>query len=359
MQVELQALEENNTWDIVKLPRGRKTVGCRWVFKNKYNSISQLKSLLHQKFSIKDLGILKYFLGLEVAYSKKGIFLNQRKYVLDLLQETGKSGVVPADTPVDTKAKLDETGDLLSDVGQYQRLVGRLIYLTITRPDITYAVSLVSRFMHAPRRQHMDAVTRILRYLKGSPGRGIWMRNNGHHSISAYTDADWAGCPVDRKSTSGYCIFVGGNLVTWKSKKQNVVARSSAEAEYRAMATTTSEIIWLRVLLKNLGFGSSQPIILYCDNQAAMHIASNPVFHERTKHIEFFCHFVREKSPSFTDFLSHFTNFVFSFRRISFMYSTASSHCGVSLFHCPLVMSQNFLGISRASRVIVADISFT
>lgn len=257
--------------------------------------ISQLKFLLHQKFSIKDLGILKYFLGLEVAYSKKGIFLNQRKYVLDLLQETGKSGVVPADTPVDTKAKLDETGDLLSDVGQYQRLVGRLIYLTITRPDITYAVSLVSRFMHAPRRQHMDAVTRILRYLKGSPGRGIWMRNNGHHSISAYTDADWAGCPVDRKSTSGYCIFVGGNLVTWKSKKQNVVARSSAEAEYRAMATTTSEIIWLRVLLKNLGFGSSQPTILYCDNQAAMHIASNPVFHERTKHIEVDCHFVREK----------------------------------------------------------------
>lgn len=148
--------------------------------------------------------------------------------------------------------------------------------------------------MHAPRVNHMKAVNRILQYLKDSPGRGIWMQRNRHSYISAYTDADWAGCQTDRRSTTGYCTFVGGNLVTWKSKKQNVVARSSAEAEYRAMASTTSEIIWLRALLQDLGFDSSQPTKMFCDNQAAIHIASNPVFHKRTKHIEVDCHFVRE-----------------------------------------------------------------
>ena len=264
-----------------------------------HNGIIALKELLHNIFAIKDLGILKYFLGLEVAYSKKGIFLNQRKYVLDLLQETGKLGAKPSETPTDSGGKLDnDSGELLSDIGHFQRLVGRLIYLTITRPDISYSVSLVSRFMAAPRTHHLNAVNRILQYLKGSPGRGIWMHKNGHNSIAAYADADWAGCPVDRRSTTGYCTFVGGNLVTWKSKKQNVVARSSAEAEYRAMESTTSEIIWLRALLQDLGFGSSKATELFCDNQAAIHIASNPVFHERTKHIEIDCHFVRENVQS-------------------------------------------------------------
>ena len=262
---------------------------------NDHEEISKLKAFLHRKFAIKDLGILKYFLGIEAAYSTKGIFLNQRKYVLDLLQDSGKLGAKPAETPTETGGKPDDEGEPFPNVVQYQRLVGRLIYLTITRPDISYAVSLVSRFMHAPKVQHMDAVNRILRYLKGSAGRGIWMRKNGHTSISAYTDADWAGCPIDRRSTTGYCIFVGGNLVTWKSKKQNVVAKSSAEAEYRAMSTTTSEIIWLRALLKDLSFPTTESSRLFCDNQAAIHIASNPVFHERTKHIEVNCHFVREK----------------------------------------------------------------
>ena len=191
---------------------------------NDQTEIIKLKKLLHEKFAIKDLGALKYFLGLEIAYSKKGIFLNQRKYVLDLLQETGKLGVKPVDTPTESGSKPDNDGELISDIGHFQRLVGKLIYLTITRPDIAYAVSLVSRFMHAPRVNHLTAVNRILQYLKRSPGRGILMCNNGNCSITAYTDVDWAGCPVDRKSTTGYCTFVGGNLVTWKSKNQNVIA---------------------------------------------------------------------------------------------------------------------------------------
>ena len=198
------------------------------------SEIHSLKQYLRNKFALKDLGLLKYFLGIEMARSSKGLFLNQRKYVLDLLQEAKMSACKPARTPLDTNLKLDIQEEPLTNLSYYQRMVGKLIYLTITRPDISYAVSLVSQFMHSPTTAHLKIVHRILRYLKGSVGRGILMKNNNHTTIVGYTDADWAGNSIDRKSTTGFCTFVGGNLVTWKSKKQSVVARSSAEAEYRA-----------------------------------------------------------------------------------------------------------------------------
>ncbi|KAM2986072.1 hypothetical protein FF2_006398 [Malus domestica] len=152
--------------------------------------------------------------------------------------------------------------------------------------------------MHSSSMDHLKIVHRVLRYLKGSIGRGILMRNNSHTQISGYTDAEWAGNSLDRKPTTGFCTFVGGNLVTWKSKKQSVVARSSAEAEYRAMASTACELIWLKSLLFALGFPHQQPMSLHCDNQDAMHIASNPVFHKRTKHIEVDYHYVRNQVQS-------------------------------------------------------------
>ncbi|RVX20243.1 Retrovirus-related Pol polyprotein from transposon RE1 [Vitis vinifera] len=143
-----------------------------------------------------------------------------------------------------------------------------------------------------------DVVIRILRYIKSTPGQGVLYENRGHTQVVGYTDADWAGSPTDRRSTSGYCVFIGGNLISWKSKKQDVVARSSAETEYRAMALATCELIWLRHLLQELRFGKDEQMKLICDNQAALHIASNPVFHEMTKHIEVDCHFIREKIAS-------------------------------------------------------------
>ncbi len=258
--------------------------------------ISSLKSFLHTKFNTKDLDQLKYFLGIEVSRSNKGIFLSQRKYVLDLLEETGKLGAKPCSSPMIPNVQLTkDDGDPLDDPEKYRRLVGKLNYLTVTRPDITFAVSVVSQFMSSPTDKHWETLEHILCYLKGAPGLGILYSNHGHSQIECFADADWTGSKIDRRSITGYCVFVGGNLISWKSKKQNVVSRSSAESEYRAMAQSSCEILWLRQLLAEVGITQSSPSKLRCDNQAALHIASNPVYHERTKHIEVDCHFIREK----------------------------------------------------------------
>jgi Reverse transcriptase (RNA-dependent DNA polymerase) len=213
---------------------------------NNKNNIELIKGKLKIKFDIKDLGFLKYFLGIEITHSHGNLFLSHKKYVLDLLKETKKIGCKPSSTLIDNKNKLNsEEGEPLENENQYQRLVGKLIYLTVTRPDISFAVSQVSQFMHAPKTIHMEAVNKILRYLKKTPRKEILMKNNNTNEICGYSDADWAGS-FDRKSTTGYCTFVGGNIVAWKSKKQNVVARSSSKAEYRAMASTANEFLWIK-----------------------------------------------------------------------------------------------------------------
>jgi hypothetical protein len=256
-----------------------------------------LQSYLSKEFEMKDLGPLKYFLGIEVSRSNKGIFLCQRKYTLDLLQETGMSACQPVDAPIKEGLKLCvEPNQVPADKVRYQRLVGRLMYLAHTRPDLAYALSVISQFMHNPGEQHMNAIMHILRYLKSSPGKGIlFHKNEDHQRVDAYTDADWAGAVDDRRSTSGYFTFVGGNLVTWRSKKQNVVARSSAEAEFRGMALAVCETLWLKLLMIDLGYPPSQPIRVYCDNKAACDIAHNPVQHDRTKHVEVDRFFIKEK----------------------------------------------------------------
>ncbi|VVA22039.1 Hypothetical predicted protein, partial [Prunus dulcis] len=261
--------------------------------------IDKLKHYLSTEFEMKDLGGLKYFLGIEVARSQHGIFLSQRKYVLDLLNETGMLGCKPADTPIVQNHNLEILPDQVpTNKDRYQRLVGRLIYLSHTRPDIAYVVSVVSQFMHSPSEVHMEAVMRILQYLKSAPGKGLMFSKHGHLEIEGFTDADWAGNRTDRRSTSGYFTFVGGNLVTWRSKKQKVCSLSSAEAEYRSMVHGVCEMLWIRKLLKELGFVAKDAMKLYCDNQAAIDIANNPVQHDRTKHVEIDRHFINEKLES-------------------------------------------------------------
>ncbi|XP_034674238.1 secreted RxLR effector protein 161-like [Vitis riparia] len=159
------------------------------------------------------------------------------------------------------------------DKGRYQRLVGKLIYLSHTHLDIAYAASVVSQFMHNPSEDHMDAIIRILRYLNSSPGKGLLFSKNGHLRINGYTDANWAGNISDRRSTSGYFMFVCGNLITWRSKKQKVVALSSSEAEFRGMAKKLCELLWIKRLLIELGFAFASEMDLFCDNKAAIAIS--------------------------------------------------------------------------------------
>ena len=258
--------------------------------------INSLKQFLHSQFKLKDLGPLKYFLGIEIARSTAGIVFSQRNYTLQLLEDTSFLACKPTFVPMDSKLRLTAfDGDLLSDPSSYRRLIGRLLYLTLSRPDISIAIHQLSQYVAQPRLPHQQAAHHLLRYLKHHPGQGLLFCSSSSLQLKAFSDADWGTCPDSRCSVTGFCIFLGSSLVSWKAKKQTTVSHSSTEVEYRAMAATTSELVWLSHLLQDFGLTPDPPILLFCDNQAALHIASNPTFHERTKHIDIDCHFVREK----------------------------------------------------------------
>jgi hypothetical protein len=251
---------------------------------------------LKKEFAMKDLGPLHHFLGISVQRQKDSVLLSQRQYTLDILARHGMSDCKPCSTPVDTCAKVSaDGGPPIADPTSYRSLVGALQYLTFTRPDIAYAVQQVCLHMHAPCEAHLVAAKRILRYLQGTLGHGLVIPRTAPTQLRVYTDADWAGCPDTRRSTSGYAVFLGDSLISWSSKRQPTVSRSSAEAEYRAVANGVAEVTWLRQLLKEIHHPLDSACLVYCDNVSAIYLSSNPVQHQRTKHVEIDLHFVRER----------------------------------------------------------------
>nr|GEV07465.1 retrovirus-related Pol polyprotein from transposon TNT 1-94 [Tanacetum cinerariifolium] len=325
MDSELEALERNQTWTIEELPSNKKALGCKWVCKIKYKSdetierskarlvilgnhqveridynetfapVSKmvtvrvllaitafkqwelhqmdvhnafLRGNLEEEVFMKlplglNMGTLKYFLGVEVARAQDGIFLCQWKYALEIICEAGLLGAKPLKIPMKQNYRLGlAKGCLFENPEQYRRLV---------------------------------AAIRVVRFLKGSPGQGILLKSKCDLQLRGWYDADWACFPLTRRSLTGWLVYLGDSPVSWKTKKQHTVLRSSAEVEYRFMVLTTGELKWLKGILKSLGIDHPQQMLLYCDSQAAMHISRNSVFHERTKHIEVDFHYIRDE----------------------------------------------------------------
>jgi histone deacetylase 1/2 len=261
-------------------------------------AIDRLLLQLRRDFAIKDLGALSYFLGIEVHRVDDGLALCQRKYILDLLGKVNMGSAKPCTTPMAATDKLSRhAGVLLSptEATPYRSVVGALQYITLTRPGISYNVNKVCQFLHSPTDLHWTAVKRLLRYLQGTTGHGLFLRRSSPLLLSAFSDADWAGCPDDRRSAGGHAVFLGGNLVAWNSRKQPTVSRSSTETEYKSVANATKELIWIQALLREIGLVMRRPPSLWCDNIGATYLSVNPVFHARTKHIKIDYHFVRNR----------------------------------------------------------------
>ncbi|GKD32422.1 ribonuclease H-like domain-containing protein [Tanacetum coccineum] len=255
--------------------------------------LQQVIGWLHQEFSMTDLGSLNYFLGISVTRDSLGMFLSQKKYVVEILERAYMLNCNRSRTPVYTESKLGDDGDPVSEPTLYRSLAGSLQYLTFTRPDISYAVQQVCLHMHDPKEPHFSALKRVLRYVQGTLDYGLQLFSSSTTDLVAYSDADWAGCPTTRGSTSGYCVFLGNNLLSWSSKRQPTLSRSSAEAEYRGVANVVAETCWIRNLLRELHSPLSSATIVYCDNVSVVYLSCNPLQHQRTKHIEIDIHFVR------------------------------------------------------------------
>ncbi|CAH9119565.1 unnamed protein product [Cuscuta europaea] len=253
------------------------------------------KSARTKEFEMTDLGMLRYFLGLEVRQDCNGIFLCQKKYAMDLLKRFHMENCEAAKTPMNTNEKLQKSdGTEKADATLYRSMVGGLNYLTHSRPDITLSVRIVSRYMHNPTKQHLGAVKRIMKYISGTLEYGIQYTRVKEFNLRGYTDSDWAGCVDDRKSTSGSVFDLGSDAITWSSKKQETVALSTSEAEYVAARAAAKQALWLRKLLTDLCCKQEEKPEIWCDSKSAIAMAKNPTFHSRTKHIDVQHHFIRQ-----------------------------------------------------------------
>ncbi|GKE20349.1 ribonuclease H-like domain-containing protein [Tanacetum coccineum] len=254
----------------------------------------QIVRSLHHEFAMTDLDPLNYFLGISVTRDSSRLFLSQKKYVVEIIDRAHMVNCNPSRTPIDTESKLGSDGDLVFDSTLYRSLVGSLQCLTFTRPDISYVVQQVCLYMHDPREPHFSALKWILRYLHGTLDYGLQLFSSFTTNLVAYSDADWVDCPTTLRSTLGYCVFLGNNLLYWSFKRQPTLSHSSAEAEYRGVANAVAETCWLRNLLCELHTPLSSATLVYCDNVSVVYLSCNPVQHQHMKHIEIDMHFVRD-----------------------------------------------------------------
>lgn len=256
--------------------------------------IQALIASLNNRFLMKDLGKPKYFLGIEIIEHDGGMFLHQAAYVKDILQQTAMSDCNPVATPLPLRPEFDDS-PLFEEPTYFRSIAGKLQYLTITRPDIQYAVNFVCQRMHAPTVADFGFLKRILRYIKGTQHLGLHVNKLTTLQLSVYCDSDWAGCKETRRSTTGFCTLLGPNLLSWSAKRQAMVSRSSTEAEYRALGATAQEIAWISFLLRDLGISQPHATMLLCDNLSAVYLSANPAMHKRSKHFDTYFHYIREQ----------------------------------------------------------------
>ena len=226
--------------------------------------------------------------------TKDETFINQAKYTKDLLKRFVMDNCKPQASPMGTNIKLDkdESGKCV-DTKLYRSMIGSLLYLTASRPDILFSVCLCARFQSSPRESHLLATKRIFRYLKDTPSLGLWYSKDSTFALHAFSDADFGGCKIDRKSTLGTCQFLGNRLISWFSKKQNSVAQSTTEAEYIAAGSCSAQVLWIKQQMRDYGIDMKQ-VSIKCDNTSAINLSKNPIQHSRTKHIEIRHHFLRD-----------------------------------------------------------------
>ncbi|GJS77794.1 putative ribonuclease H-like domain-containing protein [Tanacetum coccineum] len=254
----------------------------------------EFEALMQSRFQMSSMGELTFFLGLQVKQNKGGIFISQDKYVAEILKKFDLVNVKAAITPMETKLPLTKDEEAFDvDVHLYRSMIGSLMYLTASRPDIMYAVCVCSRFQVTPKTSHLNAVKRIFKYLKGKPNLGLWYPRESPFDLEAFSDSDYGGSNLDRKSTTGGCQFLGQRLISWQCKKQTIVATSTTEAEYVAAANCCGQVLWVQNQLLDYGFNFMNTKI-HIDNESTICIVKNPVYHSKTKHIEIRHHFIRD-----------------------------------------------------------------
>ncbi|GJU60133.1 putative ribonuclease H-like domain-containing protein [Tanacetum coccineum] len=254
----------------------------------------EFEALMKGRFQMSSMGKLIFFLGLQVKQKTDGIFISQDKYVADMLKKFDLTSVKTAITPMETKMALrkDEEADDV-DVHLYISMIGSLMYLTASKPDIMFAVCVCSRFQVTPKTSHLNAVKRLFKYLKGKPNLGLWYLRESSFDLEAFSESDYAGANLDRKSTTGGCQFLGSRLISWQCKKQTIVATSTTEAEYVAAASCCGQVLWIQNQMLDYGFNFMNTKI-HIDNESTICIVKNPVYHSKTKHIEIRHHFIRD-----------------------------------------------------------------